>query len=293
VAKSDYIELIEIYPYEYYIPGSPVTAMAHWFRADNTIPVALRYPAKAVGTVVVVAHGQTNTATLTDSGHLLIIKYVYTTRFIKIPATATFLRGTTEYVPKVVTTTYRSTSPVATFTIPYPGGITVTNTLYSTTTVTTTYTTSTLQVNQYPINLRERIKSAVLNESLSGDMAVHYGGPVQAGRIIKVGAPILLLNYIYRLKELSQEPPSGGGGEGQPPSSKGGGGSLDDVPMVCETTGESLLSSQPESRSENRPVYNISGEVRFDFSEQTPQVVEIKQGVCRPVTPPRSLPSPA
>jgi hypothetical protein len=139
-------------------------------------------------------------------------------------------------------------------------------------------------------NFRDQIKSAIVNgtETLSGDAVAHLAGTVQGGQVIKVKAPIVLLNYIYGIAGSPPASPSGGGG---------GGGEIG-AKLVC-TLDQSAQSINPppsgsgsSSSSSNQPLESISGGTVTNFSVQQNTVQVLRNVVCRPVTPSRSLPSP-
>jgi hypothetical protein len=138
-------------------------------------------------------------------------------------------------------------------------------------------------------NFRDQIKSAIVNgtETLSGDAVAHLAGTVQGGQVIKVKAPIVLLNYIYGIAASPPASPSGGGGGGEI-----------SVSYVC-TLDQSVQSISPPpsdsgspSSSSNQPLESISGGTVSNFSVQQNTVQVLRNVVCRPVTPSRSLPSP-
>jgi hypothetical protein len=137
-------------------------------------------------------------------------------------------------------------------------------------------------------NFRDQIKSAIVNgtQTLSGDAVAHLAGTVQGGQIVKVKAPIVLLNYIYG---IAASPPG-------PPSKGGGGGGEIGAKMVC-TLDQSVQSIMPPpsdsgSSSSGQPLESISGGTVSNFSVQQNTVQVLRNVVCRPVTPSRSLPSP-
>jgi len=137
-------------------------------------------------------------------------------------------------------------------------------------------------------NFRDQIKSAIVNgtETLSGDAVAHLAGTVQGGQIIKVKAPIVLLNYIYGIASSPPAPPSGGGG---------GGGEIG-VRYVCTVdesaqiknppspgTGSSGSGSSPSSPSP-QPAPTISGNTGPpDYYFLNMQVQVLRRGVCRPI----------
>jgi hypothetical protein len=139
-------------------------------------------------------------------------------------------------------------------------------------------------------NFRNQVKQAIVNgtETLSGDAVAHLAGAVQGGQVIKVKAPLVLLNYIYGIAASPPAPPSGGGG---------GGGEIG-ASYVC-TVDQSVQSIMPppsdsgsSSSSSNQPLESISGGTVSNFSVQQNTVQVLRNVVCRPVTPSRSLPSP-
>jgi hypothetical protein len=130
-------------------------------------------------------------------------------------------------------------------------------------------------------DLRSQVKSAIVNGTLSGDAVAHLAGTVQQYQIVKVKAPIVVLNYIYG---IAGSPPS----SPPPPSSGGGGSGPGDavvVPMVCEVNVEQLRrpSSDGFSSSSDRPVNSPGGPLP-DFRVRTEVVEEVRRVVCRPVT---------
>jgi hypothetical protein len=140
-------------------------------------------------------------------------------------------------------------------------------------------------------DFRDQIKQAIVNgtETLSGDAVAHLAGTVQGGQVIKIKAPIVLLNYIYGIAGSPPAPPSRGGG---------GGGEIG-ASYVC-TVDQSVQSINPPpsdsgspSSSSNQPLEFISGGTVSNFSVQQNTVQVLRNVVCRPLTPPRPLPSPA
>jgi hypothetical protein len=191
-------------------------------------------------------------------------------------ATATLVRD--------VITTRTVTNPTITncYYDPGVGGVCLIYTL------TTTYTTSYLTT--IPIDFQNQIKSAIVNgtETVSGDAVAHLAGTVQGGQVIKIKAPIVLLNYIYG---IAGSPPT------SPPSRGGGGGEIG-AKMECtlDQSVQSVMPSPSDSDSSgsstNQPLESISGGTVSDFSVQQSTVQVLRNVVCRPVTPSRSLPSP-
>jgi hypothetical protein len=131
-------------------------------------------------------------------------------------------------------------------------------------------------------SLSGQIKSAIVNgtETVSGDAMAHLAGAVQGGQVIKIKAPIVLLNYIYGIAASPPAPPSGGGG---------GGGEIG-ASYVC-TVDQSVQSIMPppsdsgsSSSSSNQPLESISGGTVSNFSVQQNTVQVLRNVVCRPVT---------
>jgi hypothetical protein len=211
-------------------------------------------------------------------GH--IIGWVYYEGFWRAATATAALAGnvmTTQTVTTIVTYNYRTWTCAG-----YPRSC---YWIYTHTIYTTTYTTTPLV--GISINLKDQMKSAIVNgtETLSGDAAVHLAGTVQGGQIIKVKAPIVLLNYIYGIAGSPPAPPSGGGGGGEIGAS-----------YVC-TIDQSVQSINPPpsdsgSSSSGQPLESISGGTVSSFGVQQNTVTALRNVVCRPVTPSRSLPSP-
>jgi hypothetical protein len=135
-------------------------------------------------------------------------------------------------------------------------------------------------------SLRDQIKSAIVNatQTLFGDAVAHLAGTVQGGQVIKVKAPIVLLNYVYGIAGSPPNPP--------PPSGGGGGGEIG-ASYVC-TVDQSVESINPPpsdsgspSSSSNQPLESISGGAVPNFSVQQNSVQVLRNVVCRPVTLPR------
>jgi hypothetical protein len=139
-------------------------------------------------------------------------------------------------------------------------------------------------------NFRDQIKSAIVNgtQTLSGDAVAHLAGAVQGGQVIKIKAPLVLLNYVYGIAASPPDPPSGGGG---------GGGEIG-VSYVCTVdqsvqtvnpsqsssgTGSSGSGASP-STSSPQPANTISGSGSPDYYFLNQQVEVLRRGVCRPVT---------
>jgi len=66
-------------------------------------------------------------------------------------------------------------------------------------------------------DVRSWVRQALNGTSLSGDAAVDLRGTVSPGQVIKVNAPIIVLNYVYFVRTDPTAPPP-------PPPSTGGGG---------------------------------------------------------------------
>jgi hypothetical protein len=80
-------------------------------------------------------------------------------------------------------------------------------------------------------DLGEQVRRAVNGSQLSGDAVASLAGTVQPGQIIKVNAPIILLNYVYFIEtDPTDLPPS--------PSPRSGGVSRLSGAMRCEVTTE-------------------------------------------------------
>jgi hypothetical protein len=206
--------------------------------------------------------------------------------YLTIPTLTTTTTFTIDYFTSVIT--YGTTTYTQTYygcPSPWDPGATVTCTRTTTTTTRTLYTVS-ARTDRQAIDIAEQMKRAFVNgtETLSGEAVAHLAGTVQGGQIIKVKAPLVLLNYIYG---IATSPPA-------PPSS-GSGGSLGYAGLDCETEGTSTLRSDTSSSdsSTNEPLESISGGTVPNFSAQERYVTELRSVVCRPVTPPRSLPPPA
>ena len=94
-------------------------------------------------------------------------------------------------------------------------------------------------------DLRGWVGQAAIGTQLSGDAVASLAGTVQPGEVIKIKAPIVLLNYVYLIQtdptDLPKPPRSGGGagyggrmecrieGSSVPASSGGGGGGAPEV----------------------------------------------------------------
>jgi hypothetical protein len=233
-------------------------------------------PDSLVATVRVVLM-KTSAATATRTG---TIPFAVST--VRNTATVTLAGNimTTQTGTRTITTNYYSCVTRTLW-----GGGTYCQYVTYTTTYTITYTTSYLTGTT--INLKDQVKSAIVNgtQTLSGDAVAHLAGTVQGGQIIKVKAPIVLLNYIYGIAGSPPAPPSGGGG---------GGGEIG-AKTVC-TVDQSVQSINPppsdtssSGSSTNQPLESISGGTVSGFSVQQNTVQVLRNVVCRPVT----LPPPA
>jgi hypothetical protein len=134
-------------------------------------------------------------------------------------------------------------------------------------------------------SLKDQVKGAVVSgtQTPSGDAVARLAGTVQGGQVIKVKAPIVLLNYVYGIAASPPAPPSGGGG---------GGGEIG-MSYVC-TVDQSVQSINPppsdtssSGSSTNQPLESISGGTVTNFSVQQNTVQVLRNVVCRPVTLPR------
>jgi hypothetical protein len=81
-------------------------------------------------------------------------------------------------------------------------------------------------------DLGEQVRRAVSGSQLSGAAVASLAGTVQPGQVIKVNAPIILLNYVYFIKTDPTDLPP-------PPSpSSGGSARYGGAAMRCEVTTE-------------------------------------------------------
>jgi hypothetical protein len=115
-------------------------------------------------------------------------------------------------------------------------------------------------------DLGEQVRRAVNGSQLSGDAVASLAGTVQPGQIIKVNAPIILLNYVYFIRtdptDLSPSPsPRSGGG------ARYGGG------MRCEVTTE----LRPAPDGGGGPAGRIG-----DIDVYIPKWLEYKLVRCQP-----------
>jgi len=171
-----------------------------------------------------------------------------------------------------------------------PIGSITTQVITSPSTYTTTYAVGTSG------NFRDHIKNAVVNgtETLSGDAVAHLAGTVQAGQVIKIKAPIVLLNYIYRTGSPPNSPPPPP--PPPPPPSYGstsGGSRIDQSPMVCEvqytSSSAGVVSEQPLRTSSSagvvseQPLRSGSGGTKPDYIVREVQVQAVHYVICRPI----------
>jgi hypothetical protein len=149
-----------------------------------------------------------------------------------------------------------------------------------------------------PGNFKDQITSAIVNgtETVSGDAVAHLAGTVQGGQVIKVKAPIVLLNYIYGIAGSPPAPPSRGGGEGE-----GGGGEVGRVRLKCEVDQSASIIGPPPSNTPSsgtgssgsgaspstpnpQPAKTISGSSGPpDYYFLNQQVEVLRRGVCLPI----------
>jgi hypothetical protein len=304
-----YIEMVEFHPVEYYMSGSPVAAVAYYLRYPGEVqtvynpnlnrmvtitaqrPMDHIYPYRIPGVY-------TTTITFTYVSFESAITRTYTSTVtvtgtiweedgqIKVaPVFNPFLSGLDIIMVQTVTTTsIRTVSAgnlsggwvTATATIPI-GSIT-TQVITSPSTYTTTYAVGTSG------NFRDQIKDAVVNgtETLSGDAVAHLAGVVEAGQVVKIKAPIVLLNYIYRTRSPPNSPPS------PPPSSRtpsygstGGGSRIDETPMVCEYQHTAPFKVIVEEVVSEQPLRSASGGTKPDYIARQVQVQAVRHVFCR------------
>ena len=139
-------------------------------------------------------------------------------------------------------------------------------------------------------SFRDQIKGAVVNgtQTPSGDAVAHLAGTVQGGQVIKIKAPLVLLNYIYG---IAGSPPA-------PPAPSGGGGEVGSIRLKC-TVDESAQSINPPpsgssetasgsspSTPSPQPANTIASSTSTrppDFYFLNQQVEVLRRGVCRPI----------
>jgi hypothetical protein len=203
--------------------------------------------------------------------------------YLTIPTLTTTTTLTITYYTSI--TTYGTTTYTETYyncPFPWDPSATVTCTTTTTTITRTLYTVS-ARTDRQAVDIAGQMKRVFVNwtETLSGDAVAHLAGTVQGGQIIKVKAPIVLLNYIYG---IATSPP--------PPPSSGGGGLLGYGGLRCETEGESILQSDTSSSGTSpspQPAHTISGSESPDYYFLNQQVEVLKRGVCLPLILPRQL----
>jgi hypothetical protein len=323
-----YIEMVEFHPVEYYMPGSPVAAVAYYLRYPGEVQTVynpnlgrmvtitaqrpmdnLIYPYNIPGVYTVtttfayLSFGSTLTKTYTSTVTVTGTIWEEDGQIKMGPFFNPFLSGMTIVIIQTITTTYTTTRTVeaynlsggwVTATATVPIGSITTQVITSPSTYTTTYAVGTSG------NFRDQIKNAVVNgtETLSGDAVAHLAGVVQAGQVVKIKAPIVLLNYIYRTGSPPNSPPS------PPPSSRtpsygstGGGSRIDETPIVCEVqhTSPSAPSegspSQPAGDSSQvafqvvseQPLRSASGGTKPDYIVREVQVQTTRNVICHPI----------
>jgi hypothetical protein len=271
--------MIEFYPVEYYTPDSPVRRVAYWFRYNEMFPINLQYPARVGGEISEIITTVRTTATRIG------ITTITSTGTTTVTRTMTY-SSTTSFSGVVDLLIYSPTGQTytATATIPVIIRDQIRRAVISYTTTITTTTTRTI-TDPFITTITSTIVSTMTSnvyQDLSGDSYIHHGGSVKEGQIIKIKAPIVLLNYIYGITASLPSPSSGGG--------KGG----YDTPMICDVDESTLNkpSSDSNSASSDTPLQSPSGPVD-DFSVRTVTITAVRHVVCRPVTLPRSLPPPA
>jgi hypothetical protein len=130
--------------------------------------------------------------------------------------------------------------------------------------------------NNFQIDFRRWIQQAI--GAGSGDAVVHMAGTVEGGRTMKMWAPIVLINYIYRIA---------GGPPTSPPPSGGRGSTVSEVVQICDVNEyDSLLppqSSSTDTSSSSEPLPSISGGTVDDFSVQGYTVRHLREVYCRPI----------
>jgi hypothetical protein len=115
-------------------------------------------------------------------------------------------------------------------------------------------------------DLGEQVRRAVNGSQLSGDAVASLAGTVQPGQIIKVNAPIILLNYVYFIKtDPTDLPPS--------PSPSSGGGASYGGRMWCEVTTE----LRPAPDGGGGPAGSVGG-----IDVYLPKWLEYKLVRCQP-----------
>jgi hypothetical protein len=298
-----YIEMIMFYPVEFYTPTRRTTLeLVHWLRrylgpGYEIAAWNVEFPIKVPSNAPYVAEAQ---------GHIL--KYVdryYKTYFATFERYPPTTYTTTTTWTRTYTTSYRTTvttTRTTTYTIPditttyittYTITIRYTTTIWTiiTTTSTVTSTITTLR----PIIITEQIKSAVIGGNLSGNFYIHYGGgpPLKTytigqkvtvvGDYIKINAPLILINYIYKIRE-PQPPP-------QLPPNPYLNLNIDEGRMICENYERPTLPPPSESSGDSsgtsassppQPAQSTSGGTVPDVYTQTQTQAAMRGGYCRP-----------
>jgi hypothetical protein len=107
----------------------------------------------------------------------------------------------------------------------------------------------------------------VNGSQLSGDAVASLAGTVQPGQIIKVNAPIILLNYVYFIRTDPTDLPP-------PPSPRSGGGASYSGGMRCEVTTE----LRPAPDGGGGPAGSVGG-----IDVYIPKWLEYKLVRCQPL----------
>jgi hypothetical protein len=323
-----YIEMVEFHPVEYYIPGSPVAAVAYYLRYPGEVQTVYNpnlgrmvtitaqrpmneqiYPYNIPGvytattTFAYISLESTLTKTYTSTVTVTGSIWEENGQIKMGPLFNPFLSGMTIII--IQTRTYTTARTVSAYNLSggwvtaiatVPIGIITTQVITSPSTYTTTYAVGTSG------NFRDQIKNAVVNgtETLSGDAVAHLAGTVQAGQVIKIKAPIVLLNYIYRTGSPPNSPPPPPPPP-PPPSygSTGGRSRIDETPMVCKVQHTSPSappsegspsqpaaggSSQVASRVvSEQPLRSASGGTKPDYIVREVQVQAVRHVICRPI----------
>jgi hypothetical protein len=116
-------------------------------------------------------------------------------------------------------------------------------------------------------DLGEQVRRAVNGSQLSGDAVASLAGTVQPGQVIKVNAPIILLNYVYFIRtDPTDLPPS--------PSPSSGGSARYGGGMRCEVTTE----LRPAPDGGGGPAGSVGG-----IDVYIPKWLEYKLVRCQPL----------
>lgn len=177
-----------------------------------------------------------------------------------------------------ITVTVKVVNPrvekTATATLPFPPRDWLRNAVGTTTvtTITNTYTYT----------------SVIVKGQLSGDMFIHNRGKLKMDtpqdRLIKVNAPIIVLNYVYSIAGAALPPP--------PPSSGGGGGGGYGIRMSCTLEGSTSIPSPSDGGSgssgdssggtQTQPLRSLSGgSTGLSYRQQ--RVTYVARVICRPI----------